>query len=130
MSLAPLLIWPERLPSSQPLDSIGGPRGPNAQFLRDFGKTLVEKYNPKAIVVFSAHWETHGHIEGPLLPLLMERADELVMSYERNHLLYDYYNFPEEMYKVRFESNGSPAVASRIVELLNNVSLLPWSIKI
>jgi 4,5-DOPA dioxygenase extradiol len=47
------------------------------------------------------------------------------MSYERNHLLYDYYNFPEEMYKVKFESNGSPAVASRIVELLNNVSLPP-----
>jgi hypothetical protein len=62
--LAPLLIWPERLTSSLPLDSIGGPRGPNAQFLKDFGKTLVEKYNPKAIVVFSAHWETHEHIEG------------------------------------------------------------------
>jgi len=64
--LAPLLIWPERLPASLPLDSIGGPRGPNAQFLKDFGKTLLEKYNPKAIVVFSAHWETHGHIEGIL----------------------------------------------------------------
>jgi aromatic ring-opening dioxygenase catalytic subunit (LigB family) len=25
---------------------------------------LLEKYNPRAIVVFSAHWETHGHIEG------------------------------------------------------------------
>src|SRR5271155_5097373 len=70
MGLAPLLIWPERLPASLPLDSIGGPKGPNAQFLRDFGKTLVEKYNPKAIVVFSAHWETHGHIEGiPLSPI-------------------------------------------------------------
>ena len=70
MGVAPLLIWPERLPASLPLDSIGGPRGPNAQFLRDFGKTLVEKYNPKAIVVFSAHWETHGHIEGiPLSPI-------------------------------------------------------------
>ena len=46
-----------------------------------------------------------------------------VMSYENNHLLYDYYNFPEEMYKVKFESKGSPAVASRIVELLNQVSL-------
>ena len=124
MGVAPLLIWPERLPASLPLDSIGGPKGPNAQFLRDFGKTLVEKYNPKAIVVFSAHWETHGHIEGNHTPPpWWERVDELVMSYERNHLLYDYYNFPEEMYKVQFESNGSPAVASRIVELLNNVSL-------
>jgi hypothetical protein len=68
MGVAPLLIWPERLPASLPLDSIGGPKGPNAQFLRDFGKTLVEKYNPKAIVVFSAHWETHGHIEGNHTP--------------------------------------------------------------
>ena len=68
MGVAPLLIWPERLPASLPLESIGGPKGPNAQFLRDFGKTLVEKYNPKAIVVFSAHWETHGHIEGDRTP--------------------------------------------------------------
>ena len=72
--LAPLLIWPERLPASLPLDSIGGPRGPNAQFLKDFGKTLMEKYNPKAIVVFSAHWETHGHIEG--MGSLQECADK------------------------------------------------------
>jgi aromatic ring-opening dioxygenase catalytic subunit (LigB family) len=62
--LAPLLIWPPHLPARLPLDSIGGSRGPNAQFLRDFGKIIMEKYNPKAIVVFSAHWETHGHIEG------------------------------------------------------------------
>jgi aromatic ring-opening dioxygenase catalytic subunit (LigB family) len=64
LMIAPLLIWPERLPSRTPLDAIGGPKGPHAQFLKDFGTTLLEKYNPKAIVVFSAHWETHGHIEG------------------------------------------------------------------
>lgn len=90
--------------------------------MRDFGKTLVEKYNPKAIVVFSAHWETHGHIEGTYIPFLLP-ANDIVTSYENNHLLYDYYNFPEEMYKVKFESKGSPAVASRIVELLKQVCL-------
>jgi aromatic ring-opening dioxygenase catalytic subunit (LigB family) len=47
------------------------------------------------------------------------------MSYERNHLLYDYYNFPEEMYRVQFESQGSAAVASRIVQLLNQVRPRP-----
>jgi len=52
------------------MDSIGGPKGPHAQFLKDFGKTLMDKYNPKAIVVFSAHWETHGHIEGIPPPCL------------------------------------------------------------
>ena len=31
-----------------------------SQFLKDFGKTLVNKYKPKAIVVFSAHWDTDG----------------------------------------------------------------------
>jgi aromatic ring-opening dioxygenase catalytic subunit (LigB family) len=26
----------------------------------DFGPALIEKYRPKAILVFSAHWETDG----------------------------------------------------------------------
>lgn len=78
----------------------------------------MEKYNPKAIVVFSAHWETQGHIEGMFN---YKRLLTVVTSYESNHLLYDYYRFPEEMYKVKFESKGSPAVASRIVELLQQV---------
>jgi len=51
----------------------------------------------------------------------------VVMSYEKNHLLYDYYNFPEEMYKVKFESKGSPPVASRVVELLKQVWTTIWA---
>lgn len=34
--------------------------GALTQFLKDFGKFLVKKYKPKAIVVFSAHWDTDG----------------------------------------------------------------------
>ena len=34
--------------------------GALTQFLKDFGKLLIKKYNPKAIVVFSAHWDTDG----------------------------------------------------------------------
>ena len=30
------------------------------RFLKDFGESLVKKYKPKAIVVFSAHWDTDG----------------------------------------------------------------------
>ena len=33
-------------------------------FLKDFGMTLLEKYRPKAIVVFSAHWGTVDEILG------------------------------------------------------------------
>jgi len=35
-----------------------GANGPLAQFLKQFGPTLLKKYQPKGIVVFSAHWET------------------------------------------------------------------------
>jgi aromatic ring-opening dioxygenase catalytic subunit (LigB family) len=37
-----------------------GPDGPLANFLKDFGPTLLNKYKPKGILVFSAHWETSG----------------------------------------------------------------------
>lgn len=35
-----------------------GPNGPLSAFLKDFGPALLKKYDPKGIVVFSAHWET------------------------------------------------------------------------
>ena len=60
-----MLIWPDNVP---PPDSgifaSAGPKGPLANFLRDFGPALIEKYKPKAVVVFSAHWETSGEILG------------------------------------------------------------------
>jgi aromatic ring-opening dioxygenase catalytic subunit (LigB family) len=59
-----MLIWPKAIaPRSgrfAELYKVSGPEGPLAQFLHDFGNTLVEKYHPKAIVVFSAHWESPG----------------------------------------------------------------------
>ncbi|KAG9033557.1 hypothetical protein FRB95_014635 [Tulasnella sp. JGI-2019a] len=42
-----------------------GPRSPLAAFLKDFGPALLRKYNPKVIVVFSAHWETEEETLGP-----------------------------------------------------------------
>lgn len=51
-----------------------GPKGPLATFLRELGPRLLKEYHPKAIVVFSAHFETQGEIlvtafegENPLL---------------------------------------------------------------
>ena len=35
-------------------------------FLEDFGPALLKKYNPKGIVVFSAHWETAGERHGTI----------------------------------------------------------------
>jgi aromatic ring-opening dioxygenase catalytic subunit (LigB family) len=46
-----------------------GPKGALATFLKDFGPTLLKKYSPKGIVVFSAHWETGGERLGLFYPL-------------------------------------------------------------
>jgi aromatic ring-opening dioxygenase catalytic subunit (LigB family) len=66
--IEPQLIWPkEHRPASTPLDAAWGKFGPDgtlAQFLQDFGKTVLSKYKPRAIAVFSAHWETHGETLG------------------------------------------------------------------
>ncbi|PFH49113.1 hypothetical protein AMATHDRAFT_63834 [Amanita thiersii Skay4041] len=81
-----------------------GPTGPLATFLKDFGPDLLKKYNPKGIVVFSAHWETQG--------------ERLVTDYgDENPLLMDYYGFPAELYDLKFKSRGDAALSQRIVEL-------------
>ena len=56
---SPMLAFPESdLEGDDPLMNFLGPKGPLASFLKDFGPALLNKYKPKAIVVFSAHWET------------------------------------------------------------------------
>jgi hypothetical protein len=52
-----------------------GLESPFANFLRDFGPALLAKYQPKGILVFSAHWETVGDQLGmlPVFPLSYRR---------------------------------------------------------
>ncbi|KAJ7649706.1 Extradiol ring-cleavage dioxygenase, class III enzyme, subunit B [Roridomyces roridus] len=76
-----------------------------ATFLKDFGPALLKKYQPKGIVVFSAHWETDG--------------ERLVTDYgETNPLLYDYsVCLAPSFYEIDFESRGDTALAQRVVDL-------------
>lgn len=69
---SPLLAFPDNGNTrfggvnDEPMAHVG-PKGPMATFLKDFGPALLKKYNPKAIVVFSAHWETLGETLGTRL---------------------------------------------------------------
>lgn len=51
---------PDLNPVMRPLVQHSGLESPFANFLRDFGPALLAKYQPKGILVFSAHWETEG----------------------------------------------------------------------
>lgn len=62
---SPMLVMPEG--TSGRVASVikhAGPNGPLAKFLKDFGPALLAKYKPRAIVVFSAHWDTFDEILG------------------------------------------------------------------
>ncbi|KIJ34630.1 hypothetical protein M422DRAFT_34980 [Sphaerobolus stellatus SS14] len=93
----PMLMWPESMPDPETdIFEFVGPK--------DFGPVLLEKYKPKAIVVFSGHWETS--------------EEQLVTDYgNENPLFMDYFGFPDELYKVQFKSRGDSALAQRIVHI-------------
>ena len=106
-----------------------GPDGPLANFLRDFGPALLTKYQPKGILVFSAHWDTTGEQLGETFfsqtsdpPLMVKKVTDYG---DENPLLMDYYNFDPEAYKIKFSSRGDAALSRRVVQLFQNVLLRP-----
>ncbi|BGP12106.1 hypothetical protein JCM10213_005213 [Rhodosporidiobolus nylandii] len=112
----PMLIYPPHLSvGSSRLGAIADIQGPLpngllARFLSDLGPALLEKYKPKAVVIFSAHWETRG--------------GGVVTDYgEENPLLYDYFGFPSDLYNVNFKSSGDHALAERVVTLLKDAGV-------
>ncbi len=63
---------------------------------------------PSALLVVSAHWE----------------ADvPTVLASEAPPLLYDYYGFPPHTYELEWPAPGSPALASRVRELLSRAGI-------
>ncbi|KAG5645890.1 hypothetical protein DXG03_005037 [Asterophora parasitica] len=97
---SPFLAFPKHEAPSH----LRGPTGSLARFLQDFGPALLKKYQPKGIVVFSAHWET------PKTRLVTDYGDE-------NPLLMDYYGFQPSLYELKFKSKGNSKLSQRIVQL-------------
>jgi aromatic ring-opening dioxygenase catalytic subunit (LigB family) len=63
----------------------------------------VPKTPPKAILVISAHWE---------------EPVPTVMTAKRPPMLYDYYGFPPEAYRITWPAPGDPETAARVRQLL------------
>lgn len=63
---------------------------------------------PKAIIVLSAHWLTKGtFVNGAAQP----------------KMIYDYYGFPEEYYKVQYPAPGNPELAREVQELIKKTDV-------
>ncbi|MHA6493682.1 DODA-type extradiol aromatic ring-opening family dioxygenase [Pseudomonas borbori] len=63
---------------------------------------------PRAIVVVSAHWESH---------------DLRVGTAARPPTWHDFNGFPAELYQLRYPAAGDPALAADILHLLNDAGL-------
>ncbi|TFK86381.1 Extradiol aromatic ring-opening dioxygenase [Polyporus arcularius HHB13444] len=111
---SPMLAFPEKSANARGMGEVYkamGPTGPLGTFLKDFGPALLRKYNPKGIVVFSAHWETQG--------------ERLVTDYgDENPLLMDYFGFDPELYELKFKSRGDSALSQRVVQLYKDAGYL------
>jgi aromatic ring-opening dioxygenase catalytic subunit (LigB family) len=77
-----------------------------ADYLRSIPASLQQK--PQALLVISAHWER------PLATLLMA---------ERPGLLFDYYGFPPETYRLTYPAPGAPALGHRVKALLTEAGI-------
>ncbi len=97
--------------------SHGGGPWPHIEGMRQqFAKTaaafaaLPERLpaKPEAVLVVSGHWEAPAFT---------------VSTAERPGMEYDYYGFPEHTYHIRYPAPGSPVLAARVRELLDDAGI-------
>lgn len=90
---------------------IGGPNfiedpgHPAYAKLAAVGKEITTKIKPKAIVIFSAHWQA-----GPnTVKINVARETDII---------YDYEGFPPHYYEIDYPNEGSPEIAESVIEKL------------
>lgn len=109
MSDSPHLNGPSRTPVY--FLGIGGPsfientNHPAYAKLAAVGREITTRVKPRAVVVFSAHWQ-----DGP--------SKISVNVAEQTDLIYDFYGFPPHYYEYKYPHKGSPEVAEEVIEKL------------
>ncbi|KAE8132616.1 Extradiol ring-cleavage dioxygenase, class III enzyme, subunit B [Aspergillus pseudotamarii] len=99
--------------------------GPNVMYQTDhpaykklgqIGKEITTKVKPKAVVVFSAHWQAG-------------RDMIQVNTAEITDLIYDFYGFPSHYYKEKYPNVGSREVANKVLDLLGKAGIKAEGVK-
>jgi len=78
--------------------------------LRSLGQEITRTIKPRAVIVFSAHWQGGpSHIE--------------VNTAANTDLIYDYYNFPAHYYEFQYPNTGHPELAEQVISKLKNAGI-------
>lgn len=70
------------------------------RFLKELGKSI----KPKAVVVFTAHWESE-----------ITTISSTDNTYE---MIYDFYGFQKELYSIKYGAKGSTEIAEKLQSML------------
>ena len=102
-TLSPVLYFPH---GGGPMPLLGDPGHRNmVDFLTGLAPTLPL---PEAILVISAHWEA---------------SQPTITSGPSPSLIYDYFGFPEESYRIRYPAPGEPALARTVHRMLTEAGI-------
>mmetsp|Transcript_3184 Transcript_3184/g.3794 ORF Transcript_3184/g.3794 Transcript_3184/m.3794 type:complete len:359 (-) Transcript_3184:13-1089(-) len=77
--------------------------------IKKLGTQIKKEWKPDYIIVVSAHWQSSGR-------KLVEVG--IPETGKENPLIYDFYGFPDHMYKEEFHTNNNLSVAQKIKEEL------------
>ncbi|MED4784413.1 class III extradiol ring-cleavage dioxygenase [Brevibacillus choshinensis] len=80
------------------------------QFLNTLGRTLPK---PKAIVLFSAHWES---------------SVQRVSDVDEYKTIYDFGGFPEALYRIEYPARGNQAITKEIEDLFTKQGI-PFAVE-
>ena len=80
----------------------------NNDYTNDIAKAAKQLPKPTAILVVSAHWLTNG---------------TYVTCVRKPKTIYDFYGFPEELYKLTYPSPGSPEAAELTIKTAKSTKI-------
>ncbi|KAJ5952959.1 Extradiol ring-cleavage dioxygenase class III enzyme subunit B [Penicillium vulpinum] len=84
--------------------------------LGEIGREITTKVKPKAVVVFSAHWQAG-------------RNTIQVNTAEKTDLIYDFGGFPSHYYKEKYPHVGSTELANEVLRLLKEAKISAEGVK-
>ncbi|KAL4883942.1 Extradiol ring-cleavage dioxygenase, class III enzyme, subunit B [Aspergillus karnatakaensis] len=84
--------------------------------LGKIGKEITTKVKPRAVVVFSAHWQAG-------------RDTVQVNTAEMTELIYDFYGFPSHYYEEKYPNVGSREVANKVLDAFKEAGINAEGVK-